>query len=245
DVNGDGAADRSGDVPVGVVAHSGTSFATNTLHDNGKTRNTVNYQVAVPNDSRETPAGTTGTIIFDSQGQFQRYGEGGGPVITFDADNGDPQNGGAEALTFNLDLSRLTYYDSSHTAQMQKQDGRPVGRLENVAIANNGEIQGLYSNGDAKSMGKILLGSVTNEGGLTQHGNTMYTFHEGDNTGEFRYLEAGADGGSIQSHALELSNVDLALEFVNLITAQRAYQASARVITTTDDMLTELMSIKR
>ncbi|MBN2326262.1 MAG: flagellar hook-basal body complex protein [Candidatus Omnitrophica bacterium] len=245
DIDGDGVADRSDDAPVGVVVQNGMSFETNTIHDNGKTRNTVNYQVVVPNDSREVPVGTTGTIIFDSKGQFQRYGAEGQPVINFDADNGDPQNGGAEALTFDLDLSKLTYYDSSHTAQMQNQDGRPVGRLENVAIADNGEIKGLYSNGDSKSMGKILLGSVTNEGGLTQYGNTMYTFREGDNTGEFRYLEAGVDGGSINSNTLELSNVDLASEFVNLITAQRAYQASARVITTTDDMLTELMSIKR
>jgi len=184
-------------------------------------------------------------MFFDNTGRFKSYGYDTDPYLSFDTDYNDPQNGGARELKIKLDLSGITQFDSSHTAQLQAQNGRPVGMLDNVAITTNGEIMGLFTNGDSQSLGKILLATVTNEGGLVQQGNTMFIFRNGDNSGQRQFVEADLQGGSIESGSLELSNVDLAQEFTNLIMAQRAYQANARVITTADQVLTEVVSLKR
>lgn len=243
--DGNAGVDRTENIPVGIVARQGNVFETNTIHQDGETLNTVNYQVVVPNDSRNPPQGTTGTLFFDSTGRFESYGYGNEPNIAFDYDSNDPQNGGARELKIKLDLSDITQFDSDHTAQMQSQNGRPVGQLDNISISTNGEIIGLFTNGDAQTMGKILLATVTNEGGLTQVGNTMFTYRDGDNSGDRIFVEADVEGGSIESGTLELSNVDLAQEFTNMIIAQRAYQANARVISTADQILTEVVSLKR
>lgn len=245
--DGNNGVDRTAGVPVGIVAYSGAgnSFETNTIHQDGLTRNTVNFQAVVPNDARIPPQGTTGTLFFDNTGRFKSYGYDTDPYLSFDTDYNDPQNGGARELKIKLDLSGITQFDSSHTAQLQSQNGRPVGMLDNVAITTNGEIMGLFTNGDSQSLGKILLATVTNEGGLVQQGNTMFIFRNGDNSGQRQFVEADLQGGSIESGSLELSNVDLAQEFTNLIMAQRAYQANARVITTADQVLTEVVSLKR
>src|SRR5690606_16360890 len=113
----------------------------------------------------------------------------------------------------------------AHSAQLQSQDGRPVGNLDNVSIAANGEIIGIFTNGDSHSLGQIMLATVRNESGLIQEGDTMFTV--APNAGERLLVEAGNGGGVITSGTLELSNVDLAQEFTNLIVAQRAFQANA------------------
>ena len=247
DFDGVTGVDRSEGVPVGIVvkAGAGNEFTTNTIHQDGLTRNTVNFQAVVPNDSRKPPQGTTGSLYFDNTGRFDQYGANNTPNISFDYDDNDPQNGGAREVKFEMDLSGITQFDSNHTAQLQSQDGRPVGMLDNVAIAANGEIMGLFTNGDSQTLGKIMLATVTNEGGLVQQGNTLFQYRDGDNSGERRFVEADSEAGSIESGSLELSNVDLAREFTKLIVAQRAYQANARIITTSDQILTEIVSLKR
>ncbi len=239
-------ADQAPQVPVGIVARdgSGQSFTTNTIHQPGMIRNTVNYQAVVPNDPRGQAGQTTGTLIFDSEGRFQSYGDGdGAPVITFDPDSTDPNNSGVAPISVQMALDGITYFSGSNTAQFQSQDGRAAGSLDSVTVTQNGDIMGIFTNGDTQSLGKILLAKVTNEGGLIQDGATVFT--TGPNSGERVYVEAGVEGGEINSGALELSNVDLAQEFTNLIIAQRAYQANARVITTGDQILTEVVSLKR
>lgn len=247
--NFDGTAgvDRAAGVPVGIVAREGinNAFETNTIHQNGQTQNTVNFQAVVPNDARQAPQGTTGSLYFDSSGRFDSYGSGSEPNIAFDYDYNDPQNGGARELKFNLDLSGITQFDSNHTAQLQSQNGRPIGQLDSVSIASNGEIMGLFTNGDSQTLGKILLATVTNEDGLVQKGNTLFMARDGDNSGDRIFVEADLEGGSIESGSLELSNVDLAQEFTNMIVAQRAYQANTRVITTADAILQEVVNLKR
>lgn len=238
--------DRPAGVPIGIVSRSTDTqaFETNTIRQDGLMRNTVNYQVVVPNDYRTIPNETTGQLVFNSQGRFVDYsGDTDAPIITFDPDDGDPAGGGVDPITFKLDMSGITHFSQSHSAQLQSQDGRPVGNLENVSITNNGEIIGVFTNGDTQSLGQIMLGNVTNPGGLTQVGNTLFT--EGPNSGERIFLEAGNGAGVVTSGTLELSNVDLAQEFTNLIVAQRAFQANARTITTGDQILTEIVSLKR
>jgi flagellar hook-basal body protein len=249
DFDNDGSVDRTSGVPVGVVARSTDTkaFETNTVHTEGLTRNTIRYQAIVPNDRRSIPTNTTGRLVFDSTGRFRSYGyevnDTDAPTISFDADNGDPEGGGALPVTFKLNLNNMTHFASDHTAQLQSQDGRPIGTMDNVSISSDGEIIGIFTNGDTQSLGKILLATVTNEGGLIQEGNTMFTV--GPNAGDRVFVEAGVEGGTINSGSLELSNVDLAQEFTNLIVAQRAYSANARVITTGDQILQEVVQLKR
>lgn len=238
--------DRSNGVPVGIVAEDGATraFETNTIHRDGRVRSTVNYQVVVPSDSRTLPTQTTGSLIFDSNGQFQRYGESeNAPTVTFDPDNADPENGGVNPIGFNLDLSGVTYFSGASTAQLVGQDGRPVGSLDDISINPNGEIVGIFTNGDAQTLGQILLADVTNPDGLLQEGGTLFT--TSPNSGERFFVEPDLEGGSIQSGQLELSNVDLAKEFSDLIVAQRAYQANSRIVTTSDQILTETVNLKR
>jgi flagellar hook protein FlgE len=246
--NYDGMAgiDRPGNVPVGVVARydDSTPFEMNAIHKEGITRSTVNYQAVVPNDYRSIPTQNTGTLIFDSTGRFARYENGTEPpTISFDPDALDPADGGVSALTFKLDMRNITNFSADHTAQLQSQDGRPVGFLDNVSISTGGDIIGIFTNGDTQTLGKLLLATVTNEDGLLQVKDTMFTL--GPNVGDRIFVEAGVEGGTITSGQLELSNVDLAQEFTNLIVAQRAYQASARLITTGDAILQEVVSLKR
>ncbi len=239
--------DRSSGVPIGIVANATDplAFETNTFHRDGQNRNIVNYQVTVPNDYRTIPNKTTGELYFDSQGRFQSYGnEDQSPTISFDPDNNDPLQGGVSTVQFDMDLSNISFYSASGTAQLQNQDGRPMGTLDNVNVTNQGEILGIFTNGDTHYLGQILLGTVTNEGGLLQTGSTLFT--KGPNSGDIELKEASTSGlGVIRSGQLELSNVDLAREFTRLIVAQRAYQANSRVITTSDQILTEVVSLKR
>lgn len=244
--DGSPGVDRTEGVPIGIVAENNSTraFETNSLHRNGNQRNTVNFQVVTPSDFRTIPTQSTGTLIFDSNGRFQSYGGNeNSPSITFDPDNGDPENNGVDPISFNLDLSGISYNSGTSTAQLVSQDGRPVGSLDNVSIATNGEIVGLFTNGDAQTLGQILLADVTNPGGLLQEGATLFT--EGPNSGERFFLEPDVEGGAITSGTLELSNVDLAKEFTDLIVAQRAYQANTRVVTTADQVLTEVVNLKR
>ncbi len=246
DFDGTTGNDRTTGVAVGIVAASGAPTVTesNTIHKDGLTRSTVNYQAVTPNDFRTVPTQTTGAIIFDSTGRFQSYdGEDDAPTITFDVDQEDPENGGVSPMNFKLDLSGITHFAGHHTAQLQSQDGRPTGTLDNVSIGTSGEILGIFTNGDTQSLGKILLSKVTNNGGLIQQGAALFTV--GPNAGDRIFVEAGVEGGEITSGALELSNVDLAQEFTNLIVAQRSYQANARVVTTADQILTEAVNLKR
>lgn len=246
DIDGDSLVDITQGVPVGIVAQSTDTqpFETNTFHTSGTTRNTVNFQAVVPSDFRTPPVNTTGTMIFDSEGRFQQYENStSAPTITFDPDNNDPENGGVDPVPFKLDLSSISYSFGPDSVQLDTQDGRPTGNLDNVSIAASGEIIGVFTNGDTQSLGQIRLATVRNEGGLIQEGATMFTV--GPNSGERIFADAGIDAGAINSGSLELSNVDLAQEFTNLIVVQRAYQANTRVITTGDQVLQEALTLKR
>lgn len=246
DFDGTAGVDRTAGVPVGIVSRGSdtSAFETNTLLKDGLTRSTVNYQAVVPSDNRTLPTQTTGELIFDPSGRFDNYGDTSlTPNITFDPDNSDPANGGVDPIAFRLDLSGITYFSANSTAQLQSQDGRPVGNLDNVSIAGNGEVIGVFTNGDSQTLGQILLADVTNDGGLIQEGATLFTV--GPNSGQRVFIEPEIDGGVINSGALELSNVDLAEEFTNLIVAQRGYSAASRIITTGDQILQETLRLKQ
>ncbi|NLN06528.1 MAG: flagellar hook protein FlgE [Firmicutes bacterium] len=155
---------------------------------------------------------------------------------------------GVNDLNITLDFSGLTQLVADpmvgSTAQANYQDGFPAGELEGFVIGKTGVISGIYTNGMVKDLGQIALAVFPNPEGLQKVGGNMYTVSA--NSGLARVGTPGNEGrGTIETSALEMSNVDLSYEFTEMITTTRAYQANSRVITSSDELLQEVVNLKR
>ncbi|PLR87463.1 flagellar hook protein FlgE [Bacillus sp. V33-4] len=141
-----------------------------------------------------------------------------------------------------LSLTNLTNTGDSITA-MANPDGNTAGNLESFNIGPSGEVNGIYSNGEIRDLGTLALAKFSNTSGLTKAANNL--FQETVNSGVANINTPGNGRGSIKSGSLEMSNVDLSEEFTEMITAQRGFQANTRIITTSDEILQELVNLKR
>ena len=158
-------------------------------------------------------------------------------VISFDP-------AGAESIRIKLDFTQFTQYADTFTGKFLSQNGHTSGALESFTIDQNGVIVGSFSNGLTQALGQVALAKFANPGGLMRSGSTM--FMESTNSGSAQVEPAGAPGfGQIIPSALEMSNVDLSEEFTDMIITQRGFQANSRIITTSDEMLQELVNLKR
>lgn len=137
-----------------------------------------------------------------------------------------------------------TQYPMASTTNFQTQDGYPPGVLQNVTVSPEGIISGHYSNGQILDLYQITLANFNNPQGLSREGGNLFaeTLESGV---PYTNAPGQAGLGKINPNSLEQSNVDLATEFVKMIISQRGFQANSRVITTTDEILAELMNIKR
>jgi flagellar hook protein FlgE len=143
-----------------------------------------------------------------------------------------------------IDLSGLSQFGGANTITAPEQNGYALGSLQSFQLGNDGTIMGVYSNGLRQPLGKLALASFNNPGGLEKAGSS--SFRVGDNSGVANVGVAGIGGrGVLNSGALEMSNVDLAEEFTGLIVAQRGFQANSRVITSSDEILQDLVNLKR
>jgi flagellar hook protein FlgE len=143
-----------------------------------------------------------------------------------------------------IDISGLTQYGGSNTLGAPEQDGYALGSLQSFQLGADGTIMGVYSNELRQPIGRLSLASFNNPGGLEKAGNS--SFRVGVNSGVAAIGTAGVGGrGALMSGALEMSNVDLAEEFTGLIVAQRGFQANSRVITSSDEILQDLVNLKR
>ncbi len=192
-------------------------------------------------DGETISSGATGTVMFDELGQLNSddllnftFEPGRGANTTsFSVELGDSQNG-----------TKFTQYAGSNSAKVIGQDGYAQGQLIDVAIDGAGQVQGIYDNGNSTVLAQLALGQVQNENGLEMIGSGL--FRATSAAGElFVNTPDNFAGTSISSGSLEGSNVDLAQEFTEMITSQRAYQSNARIITTSDEMLTEAVNLKR
>ncbi|KIH77562.1 flagellar hook protein FlgE [Geoalkalibacter ferrihydriticus] len=178
----------------------------------------------------------TGTLEFDTGGNLTS-GQSGSlipGVLTW-------VNG---ASTQDIDLSfNTTQYSSDSIVISQGQNGFGAGSLVRIAIDGDGIVTANYSNGERIRVAQIALAKFPNTNGLTKEGSNLYA--SSANSGDPRVGVPGAELGKIFTNALEQSNVDLAQEFVKMITTQRGFQANSRIITTTDEMLGELINLKR
>ena len=143
-----------------------------------------------------------------------------------------------------IDVAGLTQYGSPSTASPTGQNGYAAGVLETFSLGNDGTITGVFSNGESKTLGRLSLATFANPGGLEKAGSSSY--RPGNNSGLALIGAPGTGGrGSLLAGALEMSNVDLAEEFTGLIVAQRGFQANSRVITSSDEVLQDLVNMKR
>ncbi len=172
--------------------------------------------------------------------------------VSFDSQDTTPDATGALVRqTFNLSLGSVGSYRNSMTqfaenssTKAYSQNGYPMGYLESYNIDQSGSITGIYSNGTKRAIGQLALASFTNPGGLGKAGESTYA--ETNNSGEALIGKSGIAGkGKIIAGALEMSNVDLAEQFTDMIVTQRGFQANSRTIQTSDQMLQEVLTLKR
>ena len=158
-----------------------------------------------------------------------------------------PQGPGlaADARSIRIDFSVMTQHSGTTDAQPQDLDGREAGRLVGLSIGPDGVITGTYSNGESFALWQIALANFSNPAGLMAMGTNL--FATTPNSGLFDGVgnTPGGLGTRLLGGTLEMSNVDLASEFTEMITTQRGFQANSRVISTSDEILQELVNLRR
>ncbi|WP_010576795.1 flagellar hook protein FlgE [Leptospira alexanderi] len=158
--------------------------------------------------------------------------------------------GNPAVQSFDLNLGEagmvdgITQFSSDFTTKAVKQDGYTMGYLESFSIDNSGTITGVFSNGVRQPLARIATAVFNNPAGLDKAGDTMFAYSM--NSGEPNIGEAGVQGrGKINAGILEMSNVDLSDQFTDMIVTQRGFQANSRTITTSDQMIQEVLGLKR
>jgi len=185
-----------------------------------------------------TDAAPLFTVRFDATGKAVPVGNAGNYTITSPAP--------ASSITLNnaaLDFSGLTQTAAASSVSVKEKDGSAGGSLTSFTFGQSGEITGVFSNGQVKTLGQIALATFSNPGGLLKAGGN--TFQESNNSGIPNVSTPGNSRGVVQAGTLEMSNVDLSEEFTDMIVAQRGFQANSRIITTSDQILEELVNLKR
>lgn len=246
---------------------SGTSnFASNvTVYDSlGNAHDvTVYFRLTAPNswewhamvDGGEVTGGTAGvpsegangTLTFTTDGRLDTettaastwdfVGATAGQAIAFDF-------GDSVTTDTGTGLAGSTGFGSPSTVTSIAQDGFAAGNVAGVAIAEDGIITGIFDNGERRTIGQVAIADFASVEGLERAGQNVWT--ETTESGQPVIAAAATGGrGSVVSGALEGSNVDLAREFVDLIAYQRGFSANSRVVTTADEMYTELVNLKR
>lgn len=202
------------------------------------------WEATVPEPARVVN-GYSGTVEFNPDGTLRAWNyDNNQSAFSFDP-------GTSQALvniTFDPGtlggMDGVTQTASSFSTQAVSQDGYSMGVLEGIDIDNNGEITGSFSNGQQLRLGAIAVADFNNTDGLNKEGDNLWSVT--DSAGTPRYGLAQTNFGSLIDRGyLEQSNVDLVKEFTSMITAQRGFQASARVITTADQILQETTNLKR
>ena len=208
--------------------------------------------VSVPSGTVTNPATdigiTNAALTFDGNGNLTT---GTDPSITLtNLASGAADISGANAINWDLFDSAaatngdLTQYAASSTYNFNTQDGYAAGNLRGVSVDESGFVFGAYSNGQLTPLYQVVLADFPSYFGLSKLGHNLYA--ESPASGQaMPGVALSGSLGSISPSAIEMSNVDLAQEFVKMITTQRAFQANSRVITTSDEILQELISLKR
>ncbi len=202
---------------------------------NGDAENTVDLNFATNNIK----------FKFDEDGTFKTQDNETLKIKTAVDFEGDKPYNSVFADEITIDFSGLTQFNSKNDALATADDGYTAGSLKGYSIGSDGVITGSYTNGMSKTLGQIALADFVNPSGLEKVGNNLYaaTTNSGDFDGTG--VEVGSNGETLIGGSLEMSNVDISYEFTQMITTQRGFQANSRIITTSDEMLQELVNLKR
>lgn len=183
-----------------------------------------------------SPLGS-GTISFDPHGKPVSEG------FDLTLDMSDP-DGAMNPLTFHVSMGNTSQLAGKSSISAVRQDGLALGFLDSIAIGKDGIITGRFTNGISQSLAQLAVADFRNAAGLAKAGNNLWL--ESSNSGLAQVgVPSVGSRGRITAGFLELSNVDLPTEFTNMIVAQRGFQANARLITTSDEVLQELVQLKR
>ncbi len=184
----------------------------------------------------------TGTLSFDTEGNLLTVTN---PGISIDR----TATGAVTPLDINLKFNDpfatvTSLTDTPGLLAARSQDGFQIGTLEDFSISRDGTIEGVFSNGLKRDLGRVALAVFANNNGLEEFGGSLY--RPTVNSGIATVVSAGQAGsGSVIGRALELSNVELAEEFINLISASTGFSANSRVLTTSDELIQELLAAVR
>lgn len=249
------ATDGSGDTVSITEIFSGI---TTTIANNIK-NGTNNYKVAFDQTTGQatvTGERTSYDLVFDtSTGKFASIG-GDTPskMLNMSVLSSDLLNRNGNFQNITVDFSQCLNYENGGKSTIgadagatdgKTGKGRKLGAMTGIFIDTSGRIYGTYDNGNTELLGQIAVAQFSNASGLEKVGESCYRTTL--NSGEFDGIgvEISADGSSMTTGELEMSNVDLSSEFTSMITTQRGFQANSRVITTSDTLLEELVNLKR
>ena len=221
----------------------------------------TNTSVGIGDLPPEAGGPTIFIINFNNQGTLQSIVDAAGNEVNagqlymnvaYDLQSATPEDDGEMVRhEFRLNLgtvggltNSLTQFAASNSARIPEQNGNGMGYLENFRIDSSGIITGIYDNGNSRILGQVALATFSNQGGLENAGGN--NFRRTNNSGNADIGPSGIAGkGTIQAGVLEMSNVDMATEFTDMIITQRGFQANSRTIQTADQMLQELLTLKR
>ncbi|MEW5959461.1 MAG: flagellar hook protein FlgE [Chloroflexota bacterium] len=183
-----------------------------------------------------TASGTT--INFDADGSYAATNPATSLAVTF--------GNGADNTDVEFDFSNLTQLagDGVSSLSTSNQNGLPPGELTSFNVSSSGQVVGVFSNGLNRTLGQLALATFINPGGLLKEGQNLFSTSANSGTAQIG-LPAVDGRGQISAGYLEMSNVELAQQFTNMIIAQRGFQANSRVITSSDEMLQDLVNLKR
>jgi flagellar hook protein FlgE len=204
------------------------------------TPNVWDYEITA-SDAETAFSNDTGSVEFDESGAL---------VDPESVDFGFTPLGFTDEQTVNVsfgtpgEIDGLSQFAGSSTAVLREQDGYAMGLLERISIDPTGTIVGAFTNGVTLTLAQLVLADFNNPSGLIRSGDNMYSLSPNSGAAVLGFAGEGSQAG-ITSGALEMSNVDLAQEFTNMITTQRGFQSNARVITASDEMLQELVNLRR
>jgi len=195
-----------------------------------------NWAVYGSADGTELPTKPLTNLAFDATGSLTTPAAPFSVTIPVGADAGT-------SLTFTADVGTATQFGAPFSTTNITQDGYGSGRLSGFSADTSGVIVGRYTNGQTKALAQVVLANFVNPQGLTPLGNNAWS--EGAGSGQPTLGVPGTGTlGPLQSQALENSNVDLTGELVNMITAQRVYQANAQTIKTHDQLLQTIVNLR-
>jgi flagellar hook protein FlgE len=242
----------TGNLPEGTEIGKGLTTSIRTYDETGAeltltvtfTRTATGWDIAASDGDGGHTA--TDTLTFNDNGATPVLGTGDPsatdplvPGTTLIIPRAAPSGG-----PMRIDLAKLTGFSGQNTIAPASQDGSAMGSLSSFDISKDGLVIGVFSNGLKEVLAQLTMASFNNPPGLEKAGESVY--RTSVNSGEAQLGTAGTGGrGFLQAQALEMSNVDLGQEFTNLVVAQRGFQANSKVITTADELLQELVNMKR